>query len=475
MIKKIILITILLLIVSCKNVYTQSILYPPEPPKIELFDSSIVNDEKKWSINNVHDPSIIKAHNGWYYIYSTDVKAYGIPRPGIQIRKSKDLINWQFVGYVFDNDKYVFKGIPQEAFEWSKASTLWAPDVKFFNNKYYLYYSASTFGKNQSYIGLATSNNPEGPWKDEGLVIKTKQGDPVNAIDPCLIFDENGDTWLSYGSFWTGIYLIKIDKRTGKPTDNGFGINIARRKGTVSGAIEGSYIIYNPKFKKYYLFVSYDSLFSDYNVRVARSDKITGPYVDYNGNLMTDLTLPPDEVGTKILGGYKFKNDDGWIAPGHNSVLVDGDDWYIVHHARPALNKNWMYLHIRRIVWTDDGWPVVSPERYAGEKIQEIPQSLVIGVWERIVLDPYVKIQAESQEINFLDNGYIEGNNKRGIWEFLSPNTLKIKWIVDEKQQKYELETVKILPAWDFENWKPTLVFTGLSEKGIAIWGKKIK
>jgi hypothetical protein len=85
------------------------------------------------------------------------------------------------------------------------------------------------------------------------------------------------------------------------------------------------------------------------------------------------------------------------------------------------------------------------------------------------------KIQAESQEINFLDNGYIEGNNKRGIWEFLSPNTLKIKWIVDEKQQKYELETVKILPAWDFENWKPTLVFTGLSEKGIAIWGKKIK
>ncbi len=83
MIKKIILITILLLIVSCKNVYTQSILYPPEPPKIELFDSSIVNDEKKWSTNNVHDPSIIKAHNGWYYIYSTDVKAYGIPRPGI--------------------------------------------------------------------------------------------------------------------------------------------------------------------------------------------------------------------------------------------------------------------------------------------------------------------------------------------------------------------------------------------------------
>ncbi|MGB9811708.1 MAG: family 43 glycosylhydrolase, partial [Dictyoglomus turgidum] len=161
--------------------YSQGIIYPKEPPKIELMDASIVNDESKWSINNVHDPSIIKASNGWYYIYSTDVKAYGIPRPGIQIRKSKDLINWQFVGYVFNDDKYVFKGIPPQAFEWSKASTLWAPDVKFMNNKYYLYYSASTFGKNQSYIGLATANNPEGPWKDEGEVIKTRQGDPVNA------------------------------------------------------------------------------------------------------------------------------------------------------------------------------------------------------------------------------------------------------------------------------------------------------
>lgn len=61
---------------------------------------------------------------------------------------------------------------------------------------------------------------------------------------------------------------------------------------SVQGAIEGPYIIYNPKFKKYYLFVSYDSLFNDYNVRVGRSDKITGPYVDYNGKLMTDIESP---------------------------------------------------------------------------------------------------------------------------------------------------------------------------------------
>jgi len=468
----------LLVLSPINNLYSKSnasIIYPSAPPKIELYDASVVNDEKRWTVNNVHDPAIIKAQNGWYYIYSTDVKAYGIPKPGIQIRKSKDLINWRWVGYVFDGDEYIFKGIPEDAFEWSRASNLWAPDVKFMNGKYYLYYAASLFGRNQSFIGLATSTNPEGPWKNEGEVIKTRQGDPVNAIDPNLCFDERGEPWLVYGSFWNGIYILKIDKSTGKPLEKGFGINIARRSPSVYGAVEGAYVIYNPRFKKYYLFVSYDSLSSDYNVRVGRADNITGPYVDYNDNLMTDITLPPNEVGTKILGGYKFKNDDGWVAPGHNSVLVDGDDYYIVHHARPALNKNWMYLHIRRIVWTDDGWPVVSPERYAGEKIQEISKDLVVGTWERIVLDPYVRVQTLSTEIKLLNDGKLESQNNKGYWEFKSPNTLKLTWIIDEKGKNYEIETVKVIPAWDWENWKPTIIFTGLNDKGITVWGKKVE
>ncbi len=83
--------------------------------------------------------------------------------------------------------------------------------------------------------------------------------------------------------------------------------------------MEGPYIVYNPTFRKYYLFVSYDSLFEDYNVRVARSDSITGPYVDMNGHDMADTRyLPQYEIGNKILGGYQFSEGEGWIAPGHN-------------------------------------------------------------------------------------------------------------------------------------------------------------
>lgn len=457
---------------STKNI---KVIYPKAPPKITLYDLSIINDEKKWTVNNVHDPAIIKADNGWYYIYSTDVKVGGVPKPGIQIRKSKDLINWQFVGYVFNGKDYVYGGIPKGAYEWTQATNLWAPDIKKMNGKYYLYYAASQFGKNQSYIGLATATNPEGPWKDEGEVIKTKQGDVVNAIDPCLTFDANGQPWLVYGSFFGGIYIIKIDKKTGKPAEKGFGKLIARRDMSVQDAIEGPYIIYNQKFKKYYLFVSYDSLFNDYNVRVGRSDKITGPYVDYNGKLMTDIESPPSEIGTKILGGYHFENDDGWIAPGHNSILIDGNDYYIIHHARGALDKNWPYLHVRKILWTDDGWPVVSPERYAGEKEQVLSKDLVVGIWERIVLGPYDYLQSEPVKITLLKSGKINSENSSDFWTFVSPNTIKLNWCKDKTKKIYEVETVKVIPAWDWESWKPTLVFTGLSNKGIAVWGKKVK
>jgi len=474
--KVVILSVSFLALLSIDNLYSEgntSIIYPSAPPKIELYDASIVNDEKKWTVNNVHDPAIIKAQNGWYYVYSTDVKVYGVPKPGIQIRKSKDLINWQWVGYVFDGDEYIFKGIPEDAFEWSRASNLWAPDVKFMNGKYYLYYAASLFGRNQSFIGLATSTHPEGPWKNEGEVIKTMQGDPVNAIDPNLCFDENGEPWLVYGSFWNGIYILKIDKLTGKPSEKGFGINIARRSPSVQGAVEGAYVIYNPKFRKYYLFVSYDSLSSDYNVRVGRADKITGPYVDYNGNLMTDITLPPNEVGTKILGGYKFKNDDGWVAPGHNSVLVDGDDYYIVHHVRPALNKNWMYLHVRKVLWSDGGWPLVSPERYAGEFEQKVSQDEVIGVWERIRLDRNNNLQVSSEVMKLLKDGKINDEKSKSHWELIGKNTIMLYWDISEKGG-FLVETVKVIPAWDWENWKQSVVFTGLDQTGTAVWGKKI-
>lgn len=444
-------------------------VFPEAPQDTQLYDTSILDDESRWTVNNAHDPAIIKTDQG-YYVYSTDVRVAGEAKPGVMVRKSDDLINWTWVGQALP-------GIPQEALDWTGAVNLWAPDVIQAGDTYRMYYSASSFGSTQSAIGLQTSSSPEGPWTDEGLVVQTSanEQDKLNAIDANPIVDAEGNSWMVYGSFFDGIYIAPLDPDTGKFKGDGYGTRIAARdRATEEGAVEGPYIVFNPEFKKYYLFVSYDSLFEDYNVRVARADSITGPYTDINGNNMLDTEyLPQYEIGTKILGGYRFTEGEGWVAPGHNSVLKDGDDYYIVHHARGETDKNWPYLHVRKMLWTKDGWPVVSPERYAGETAQDIPKSMIAGEWEGMALDPSVDGQIQAVPYTLTSNGKIKSEKGSGTWAFDDKQTLTLKW----KESPWggaSTEELQLLPSWDWERSQPALVVTGLDDHGMAVWGKQI-
>lgn len=438
--------------------------YPKEPVKYELYDGSIIDREELWTINNAHDPASYK-DGDTYYVFSTDAKYGGSPTGGVQIRKSKDLIDWRFAGHAFDS-------IPKDAFEWTGAQGLWAPEVVKFGDTYYMYYSASQFGKNQSFIGVATSKHIEGPWEDQGEVVKSKQGGLANAIDPNITLDRDGNPWMVYGSFFGGIFVFRIDPTTGKKLEGSEEKLIARRHDSVEAAIEGPYIVYHPGFDKYYLFVSYDSLFKDYNIRVARADHIEGPYVDFNGNEMTDISLPPNEVGMKVLGGYKFGDTEGWLAPGHNSVLQDGDKYFIVHHARGEKDRHWHYLHIRKIVWTEDGWPLVSPERYAGEEEQPVDPAIMSGTWEYIRMDKNENELLPSKSIRLLEDGSVESGSSKGFWRYLKENQYEL--CIDEGGAVIK-DTLIVLPAWDWENWNPTLVFTGKDRSGNVVIGKLLK
>ncbi|WP_046213072.1 arabinan endo-1,5-alpha-L-arabinosidase [Paenibacillus wulumuqiensis] len=443
-----------------------SILFPSSPPDHKLYDTTILDDESKWTINNAHDPGILKTDQG-YYIYSTDVRMGGELTPGVMVRRSQDLIHWEWVGYALP-------GIPEIAAEWSQAINLWAPDVVKVGDKYRMYYSASTFGSTRSMIGLMESDSPEGPWVDCGSVVRTQEGDGPNAIDPHVVNDTEGQQWMVYGSFFGGIHILPLDQQTGKPTVEGFGTLLAiRDKATVDGAIEGPYIVYHPEFRKYYLFVSYDSLFSDYNVRVARADHITGPYTDIHGHVLTDTDYRPQhEIGNKIVGGYRFQEGEGWVAPGHNSVLNDDGDFYIVHHARGEKDKHWSYLHIRKILWTADGWPVVSPERYAGEQEQDLEASQIPGQWETILLNPGENGQIPSQPLELREDGSLQHHGQPGSWQLQDARTLVLEWLSTSGESQRSV--VKLLPSWDWERHCPTIVFTGMTERGWSIWGKQI-
>jgi arabinan endo-1,5-alpha-L-arabinosidase len=289
----------------------------------------------------VHDPVMIKAGED-YYLFATG--------QGISIQRSRDLLEWDYVGTVFQPaPDWAFQEVPK--FD----GNIWAPDISYFNGTYHLYYSISSFGSNRSCIGLAvnTTLDPQSPdyqWIDQGKVIESFLGkDNWNAIDPNLAVDAEGRYYLAFGSFWDGIKMVAIDPQTGKPAQNPPEIiSLARRPSVQYHPIEAPFIIH--KSGSYYLFVSFDfcckGIQSTYKIAVGRAQQITGPYVDQQGKAMLD------GGGTILLEGYGDVH-----GPGHNAVLQEGDKEWLVHHMYDGKRGGMPILQIRPIIWTDDGWP----------------------------------------------------------------------------------------------------------------------
>jgi arabinan endo-1,5-alpha-L-arabinosidase len=299
----------------------------------------------------VHDPVMAK-EGDFYYAFSTG--------PGITIYQSQDLKHWKWVGRAFDGEP-----------DWAREVVpgfrghLWAPDVFENDGRFYLYYSVSAFGKNTSAIGVTVNEtlDPAAPgyrWVDQGLVLQSVPNrDHWNAIDPAVVEDENGDYWMSFGSFWEGIKLVKLDPGLTRLAEPEEWYSLARRPGDPrdpaadpgAGAVEAPYI-----FRKngwYYLFVSFDKccrgMDSDYKIMVGRSRTVTGPYADKEGTPMTQ------GGGSLVLEG----NDD-WVALGHNAAYTfDGKD-FLVFHAYETADNAKQKLRILPITW-ESGWPVVDP------------------------------------------------------------------------------------------------------------------
>jgi arabinan endo-1,5-alpha-L-arabinosidase len=423
-------------------------------------DIAGIENSGLWGPYNLHDPSIVKFEDE-YFIFSTDVMYGGTARAGIMRRKSEDLVKWFYKGWVFD-------AIPEEALQHiinqgQTASNIWAPYAYVRGNEIRLYYSVSVFGKSISAIGLATSESPYGPWEDQGIVVSTIQGSYVNAIDPAVIVDEvSGRTWMCYGSYWSGIYIVELDPATGKRLNSGdMGKKIAART-NYGSSIEGPEILYNSELDKYFLFVSYGWLEDSYNVRVGHSDTPDGPFIDYFGNDMADA----GENFPIITAQYSFKNHPGWQGFGHCGLLHSGDNYFYVSQARLSSNIYLMDLHVRRLLWTPEGWPVIAPERYV-----DIPQTGktsgdLIGKWEYICLEK-TESRNFSTSIILEEDGTIDGLENSG-WSYAND--------VLELSLEGGTVTAKALLSdeWDWENDTLTICFSGLSNEGRSVWGKKI-
>jgi arabinan endo-1,5-alpha-L-arabinosidase len=474
------------MVLSCSKSDTGGGGTPVPPPVTPVFDINTINDTYaavapfanylEWGPHNVHDPAIIK-HGDYYYAFSTDV-GYGIDvRPGLQIRKSKDLVEWTYAGWVFS-------GLPAAgaAFITSGGGTafnaLWAPCVVKVGAEFRLYCSLSCALPRLSVIGLATASKPEGPWTEKGLVVTSKNDATVqtNAIDPSVLITGSGQHWMVYGSAWDGIYSLQLNPSTGfAATEGDKGKRIANRgftNGKYNGNIEGPDLIYNASLQKYYLFMAYDWLETKYNIRVMRGDKPDGPFYDYNG---VDANINQDH-GPMIIAPYKFDGHSGWQGTAHSTTFSDGNgQYFIAHQGRPGVDKYYMNLHVRKLFWTPDGWPVASPERYAWEKDSLISKEDLAGSWERIVLNykvvpGYAAEQLSpdfqtSTTLTISADGSFNGA-ATNTWSYTAP-WLELKW------NGGTTEKVHVQKGRDWQKKTNTILFTGLDNEGLAVWGKK--
>ncbi|HTS16378.1 MAG TPA: glycosyl hydrolase 53 family protein [Verrucomicrobiae bacterium] len=289
----------------------------------------------------VRDPSTIVKCKDEYWMFGTG--------DGITSAHSKDLATWE-------DGPSVFANLPAEvaaAVPAHRGNRAWAPDVMRIGKQYRLYYAVSIWGKNTSAIALATNptldpSDPRFHWTDQGVVVQSGEGDNFNAIDPAITQDARGGFWLAFGSYWSGIKLVRLDPETGKrSTRDDTMYSLAH-----SGSIEASYIYRRGKY--YYLFVDWGQCCrgtnSTYNIRIGRSETITGPYVDRDGKDMLRG------------GGSLFLGSEGsFIGPGHAGIVSDGKREWFSCHFYDANRGGISTLGIGRVEWGSDGWPVLAP------------------------------------------------------------------------------------------------------------------
>jgi hypothetical protein len=294
----------------------------------------------------VHDPSTVIRCQDRYYVFYTG--------QGILSKSSSDKVFWSPGPPVFENaPAWTSNAVP------GFTGLFWAPDLLYFNKVYHLWYAVSTFGSQVSAIGLVTNptldpTDPAYQWTDQGPVIESTNGSPYNTIDPSFTWDNSGNLWMAFGSYWNGIYIVQLDPATG--------LRIAPDSPATqlayNSSIEASYIFRRGGY--FYLFADWGSccagVNSTYNMRMGRSTSVTGPYLDRNGVNMVNN------------GGSLFQEATGkFTGPGHVGILsINGSQWLSYHYydANAWAPQYGAYgepaLALAPLSWTSDNWPAFT-------------------------------------------------------------------------------------------------------------------
>ncbi|WP_377273604.1 family 43 glycosylhydrolase [Peterkaempfera sp. SMS 1(5)a] len=317
-------------------------------------------------VDTFPDPSILRGKDGYWYAYGTQNPVFQSSGEDgehiLPILRSADMVHWTYAGDVFT---------PQTEPAWENGSRLWAPDIRYTDGHYNLFYAVSA----QNTFAVATAPTPTGPWTDQGAVLPSPSGCPTNNIDEAQFTDQGGTPYMYWGSYDT----LCVAQMNGDRTRTvGAVTQVARGR-----RMEGAFVVRRGDF--YYLFYSdagcCDGAYSGYQVKVGRATSPTGPFTDAQGVDLMELT----SKGSVVAGA----NGNRWIGPGHNAIQTDlsGQDW-LVYHAIPSddpdlkpasggtLKLSRRPMLIDRLDWID-GWPVLR----AGAGPSDTPQTAPVASW----------------------------------------------------------------------------------------------
>ncbi len=484
---------------------------------------------------SVHDPSIVVAYEGTDgKVTATETagstKIYCIFGSHLGFVKSYDLQNWT---YFTNNISTNYATLFSTDAEWSaKGSTtydvsgnMWAPDVVWnpAMNKWCMYMSIN--GDNYySSIVLLTADDLLVDWTRVGVVVYsgfttateaaltdffdvvggstlparyllgTYRTYSLNAIDPCVFFDEDGNMWMSYGSWFGGIYLLRLDESTGlrdytytyelnggtatnAVSDPYLGIKLAGGN-CVSG--EGSYIEYFGG--RYYLFITYGGLTSvgGYSMRVFSSESVTGPYTDISGDdaRYTSSNIYAGyldhNVGTRLMTYYQWDFMDlGYVAQGHNSAVVDTDGrMFLVYHTRFNDGSEGHQVRVHQLFQCANGGLTAAPFEYKGETLSTTGYTAqqIAGTYRilRHTLTDYANRECIGEkQIKLTADGSVSGYYS-GSWSVDSDG---VSFSITISTETYK--GVLIEQPLEETNY-PVLCFTGVDDTDYTLWGYRL-
>jgi arabinan endo-1,5-alpha-L-arabinosidase len=234
-----------------------------------------------------------------------------------------------------------------------------APDVIHIGDRYYVSYARGGGGlagghASDVHVMWTKTLDPKSPdfgFNDDTVVASSDGVEDCDAIDPAFLLDPtDGRLWLSYGTYFGYIRLVELDPKTAKRIPGNQPVNIAID-------MEATAMMYRDGW--YYLLGTHgtccDGANSTYNIRVARSRKVTGPFLDNMG------------IDTLKGGGKLFVAASGrFVGAGHFGLLDlgDGVQKFSCHYEADLDRSGRSVLDIRPLLWKD-GWPV------AGDNFQE--------------------------------------------------------------------------------------------------------